>query len=142
MIRVHKIAHATYETPDLAQQAEYYTDIIGLTLIAKETDARQQAALRGAGVSDSAGRGPGRVREASRRASDQDRAQEGSRAVDFRYGQLRRSEGHHHAGVQAWRIRASEVHPEGHRAVQARPRRFSRHRRETRHQVLLRRARL
>ena len=23
MIRVHKIAHATYETPDLDQQAEY-----------------------------------------------------------------------------------------------------------------------
>ena len=30
MIRVSKIAHATYETPDLDQQTEYYTDIIGL----------------------------------------------------------------------------------------------------------------
>ena len=39
MIRVHKIAHATYETPDLDQQTEYYTDIIGLTLIAKDKDA-------------------------------------------------------------------------------------------------------
>jgi len=38
MIRVHKIAHATYETPDLDQQAEYYTDIMGLTLVAKEKD--------------------------------------------------------------------------------------------------------
>jgi catechol 2,3-dioxygenase-like lactoylglutathione lyase family enzyme len=38
MIRVHKIAHATYETPDLDQQAEYFTDILGLTLVAKEKD--------------------------------------------------------------------------------------------------------
>ena len=39
MIGVKKIAHATYETPDLDQQIEYYTDILGLTLIAKEKDA-------------------------------------------------------------------------------------------------------
>jgi len=38
MIRVKKIAHATYETPDLDQQIEYYTDILGLTLVAKEKD--------------------------------------------------------------------------------------------------------
>ena len=38
MIRVRKIAHATYETPDLDQQAEYYTDILGLTLVAKDKD--------------------------------------------------------------------------------------------------------
>ena len=38
MIRVSKIAHATYETPDLDQQIEYYTDILGLTLAAKEKD--------------------------------------------------------------------------------------------------------
>ena len=38
MIRVSKIAHASYETPDLDQQTEYYTDIIGLTLAAKEKD--------------------------------------------------------------------------------------------------------
>ena len=38
MIRVSKIAHAAYETPDLAQQTEYYTDIIGLTLAAQEKD--------------------------------------------------------------------------------------------------------
>ena len=39
MIGVKKIAHATYETPDLDQQIEYYTDILGLNLIAKEKDA-------------------------------------------------------------------------------------------------------
>src|SRR5579863_2964503 len=38
MIRVNKIAHATYETPDLDKQAEYYTEILGLTLVAKEKD--------------------------------------------------------------------------------------------------------
>ena len=35
MIGVKKIAHASYETPDLDQQVEYYTDILGLTLIAQ-----------------------------------------------------------------------------------------------------------
>src|SRR3954465_2000565 len=39
MIGVKKIAHATYETPDLDQQIEYYTDVLGLNLIAKEKDA-------------------------------------------------------------------------------------------------------
>src|SRR5271154_457178 len=38
MIRVSKIAHATYETPDLAQQTEYYTEILGLTLVGSEKD--------------------------------------------------------------------------------------------------------
>jgi catechol 2,3-dioxygenase-like lactoylglutathione lyase family enzyme len=38
MIRVKKIAHATYETPDLDQQVEYYTEILGLNLVAKEKD--------------------------------------------------------------------------------------------------------
>ena len=39
MIRVRKIAHASYETPDLARQTEYYTDILGLTAVAKDKDA-------------------------------------------------------------------------------------------------------
>ena len=39
MIRVKKIAHATYETPDLDQQIEYYTNILGLKLAAREKDA-------------------------------------------------------------------------------------------------------
>ena len=38
MIRVTKIAHASYETPDLDQQVEYYTDVMGLSLVAKEKD--------------------------------------------------------------------------------------------------------
>ena len=39
MIRVKKIAHATYETPDLDRQVEYYTEILGLTVTGKEKDA-------------------------------------------------------------------------------------------------------
>jgi catechol 2,3-dioxygenase-like lactoylglutathione lyase family enzyme len=39
MIGVKKISHASYETPDLDKQAEYYTDILGLSLVAKEKDA-------------------------------------------------------------------------------------------------------
>jgi catechol 2,3-dioxygenase-like lactoylglutathione lyase family enzyme len=38
MIRVKKIAHATYETADLDKQVEYYTDILGLTLTGKDKD--------------------------------------------------------------------------------------------------------
>lgn len=39
MIRVRKIAHAAYELPDLERQTEYYTEILGLTLTAKDKDA-------------------------------------------------------------------------------------------------------
>src|SRR5690348_7881492 len=39
MIRVSKIAHASYETPDLDRQTEYYTEVLGLTVAAKEKDA-------------------------------------------------------------------------------------------------------
>lgn len=39
MISVRKISHASYEIPDLDAQAEYYTNVLGLRLIAKEQDA-------------------------------------------------------------------------------------------------------
>ena len=39
MIRVKKIAHASYEMPDVEQQAEYYTNMLGMTVAAKEKDA-------------------------------------------------------------------------------------------------------
>jgi catechol-2,3-dioxygenase len=39
MIGVKKIAHAAYEMPDVEQQTEYYTDIMGLTVTGKEKDA-------------------------------------------------------------------------------------------------------
>ncbi len=39
MIRVKKIAHATYEIPDLDAQVEYYTEILGLSVTGKDKDA-------------------------------------------------------------------------------------------------------
>ena len=39
MIGVKKIAYASYEMPDVDQQAEYYTDVLGLTVTGKEKDA-------------------------------------------------------------------------------------------------------
>ena len=39
MIGVKKISHASYETPDLERQIEYYTNVLGLSLIARERDA-------------------------------------------------------------------------------------------------------
>ena len=39
MIGVRKISHASYETPDLDKQVEYYTDVLGLSLIAQERNA-------------------------------------------------------------------------------------------------------
>jgi catechol 2,3-dioxygenase-like lactoylglutathione lyase family enzyme len=39
MIRVRKIAHAAYEMPDVDKQIEYYTDILGLTLVERTKEA-------------------------------------------------------------------------------------------------------
>jgi catechol 2,3-dioxygenase-like lactoylglutathione lyase family enzyme len=39
MIRVRKIAHAAYEMPDVEKQIEYYTDILGLTLVDRSKQA-------------------------------------------------------------------------------------------------------
>ena len=39
MIRVKKIAHAIYEMPDIDKQAEYYTEVLGLTMTGKDKDA-------------------------------------------------------------------------------------------------------
>lgn len=39
MISVRKLAHATYLTPDMDAQIEYYNDVLGLGLTAREKDA-------------------------------------------------------------------------------------------------------
>ena len=39
MIRVRKIAHVSYELPDVAPQVEYYTDVLGLTAVGQDKDA-------------------------------------------------------------------------------------------------------
>ena len=38
MIKVKRIGHATFETPDLERQIEYYVGVVGLVLLAKEKD--------------------------------------------------------------------------------------------------------
>ena len=38
MVTAKRIGHATFETPDLARQTEYYTDLLGLTVAAREKD--------------------------------------------------------------------------------------------------------
>jgi catechol 2,3-dioxygenase-like lactoylglutathione lyase family enzyme len=38
MISVRRIAHADFDTPDLDRQVDYYTGILGLTLVAKDKD--------------------------------------------------------------------------------------------------------
>jgi catechol 2,3-dioxygenase-like lactoylglutathione lyase family enzyme len=39
MIGVRKISHASYEMPDVERQIEYYTEIIGLTLVERDGEA-------------------------------------------------------------------------------------------------------
>ena len=110
MIRVRKIAHASYEMPDLDKQAEYYTDILGLNLTAKEKDAvylantvdhhrwccarasRRKCTRVGFQI------GPNEdlneFEKQTQSARREDVAQEGSRAVDLRHAGLRGSKGH------------------------------------------------
>jgi catechol 2,3-dioxygenase-like lactoylglutathione lyase family enzyme len=117
MISVCKIAHATYEMPDLQQQVDYYTNILGLTLAGREKEAaflgltvdHHSVVLRKADAANCVGIGfqissdddlndyekqiPG--------ARHQDAAQERRRAQHHRHGHLRRSEGNDDRGVQA-----------------------------------------
>src|SRR3954463_6666554 len=38
MIKVRRIGHATFETPDLEKQIEHYTQVTGLVVAAREKD--------------------------------------------------------------------------------------------------------
>ena len=38
MIRVKRISHATFETPDVERQTDYYTGVVGLVPLAKDKD--------------------------------------------------------------------------------------------------------
>ena len=91
MIRVRKIAHASYEMPDIEKQTEYYTDILGLSVAAKDKDAVYLAntvdhhsvvlrkgcscAMHARRLPDRARCRSQRVREADRHARHQDLAQ-------------------------------------------------------------------
>ena len=86
MIRVKKIAHATYEMPDLDKQVEYYTDILGLTMTGKDKDAVYLASTvdhhsvvlrKGPARKMRAARLPDRARRRSRRVRETDPAAHG-----------------------------------------------------------------
>ena len=47
MIKVRRIGHATFETPDLDRQIDYYTQVTGLALVAREKDRAFLAARAG-----------------------------------------------------------------------------------------------
>ena len=38
MIQAKRLAHATFSTPDLEQQIEYWTDVVGMTLVDRDDD--------------------------------------------------------------------------------------------------------
>ena len=107
MIRVKKIAHASYDVPDVEQQADYYSNILGMTVAAKEKDAaflantvdHHSVVLR-KGTQAGCGRvgfqlGEGDDLDAFEKQvagpRHQDGAQEGSGAVDLGSAHLRRS---------------------------------------------------
>ena len=156
MIRVKKIAHATYETPDLDQQVgvlhrhsrpQPRRQGQGRRLPRLDRRSsfgraaqRRRGAMRATRLPDRAGRRSRRVREADRGARHQDPPAEGSRADHRRHGRVRRPEGHADGGVQASRAAEPEIPQQGHRAAQDRPRRVSLRRRQARHQVLSGRA--
>lgn len=48
MIQVRRIGHATFETPDLDRQIEYFTEIVGLVLAEREGDRAYLASKVGA----------------------------------------------------------------------------------------------
>ena len=39
MIKVRRISHATFDTPDLERQIDYYTGVVGLKPLAKDKDS-------------------------------------------------------------------------------------------------------
>ena len=43
MIQVKRMSHATFETPDLERQIDYFTQIVGLTVAARENGRAQMA---------------------------------------------------------------------------------------------------
>ena len=159
MIRVRKIAHASYEMPDLDKQAEYYTDILGLDLHRPRTRMPSISPPPSTTIRSCCARAGRRsaCASASRSAPDddldaferqvqgaghQDDAQEGSGADDRRPGHLRGSEGHGHGGVQARRLTGQRYPTQGRSSRTSSATSRSTSQRQAGHQVLLRRARL
>jgi len=47
MIKVRRLGHATLTTPDLARQVAYYTEVVGLTLLERDTKRALLASKQG-----------------------------------------------------------------------------------------------
>src|SRR6476646_4036438 len=47
MIEVRRLGHATLTTPDLARQIAYYTEVVGLTLLERDTKRALLASKQG-----------------------------------------------------------------------------------------------
>lgn len=45
MLRIRRIAHASFETTDIEKQVDYYTNVLGLTLTAKDDGAAYLASV-------------------------------------------------------------------------------------------------
>ena len=112
MIQVKRLGHATFKTPDLERIVDYWTRIIGLTLVDKDKNRaflatkygeEAIAVEAGEGANLREGRVPGRARHrAGRRAEGRwpRKASKASCRSDISPGVskaivLRRSEGHH-----------------------------------------------
>ena len=138
MIGVKKIAHATYETPDLDQQIEYYTDILGLNMIAKEKDAAYLAStidhhsvvLRQGGQSKCVRLGFQLGPDDDLDVFEKQTAAHGIKTARKKDPEpsvadmvtFEDPKGTVDGGVQARRILTPEIPTQGHRAAQARPR--------------------
>ena len=47
MIAVRRLGHATLTTPDLERQVAYYTEVVGLTLLARDKNRAILASKQG-----------------------------------------------------------------------------------------------
>jgi len=72
MIPVRRIAHASFETPDLERLIAYYTDIIGLSLVEQDKDTAYLAGVLDHAVALRRGSAPRCVRIAFQIAPDAD----------------------------------------------------------------------
>ena len=158
MINVKRIGHATFETPDLDRQIDYFTRIAGLVLagarkrprLSRDQGRRSRGPAReGRRVALRAACVPGRARRRLRRHPARDRgrgrALRDAQRSEPRHPEdagVRGSEGHRVRGVH--RADADRQEPAGrrHRADQARASRVRRRRSEGIRRLLLPRARL
>ena len=158
MIKVRRIGHATFETPDLDRQIDYYTQVNGLALVAREKSRAFLATKTGQLVVQLERAERARCAKISfevapnenfadmaRRLSGrrhQERAAQRQRARHAQGARVPGPQGNDHRGFQ--RMEFSRPRSAGRRRwpAQARPHRVPGARSAGDHRILLRRARL